>query len=730
MTTMTQLETDKTISLSEWLAQKVPEFTSTELVTDHPWARTYRVTSSAGTYFAKQLPACQQETLDSIVLLSHAFGMRVPEVVAVCQESGFLLLRDHNGKSMYSLKDRDRSLDLLQMYGGLQSEAARNVELLSCMPKIELVGLQDHFLNFFSPAHASSSNVGAAHFLGERKATYYRDRLSTRLHLLRPLLEASQNLPQTINHCDLRAQNAAIREDGSCVLFDWDDAIVGPAGMSLHNLFDGCSIAMSLLGKELVAARNGREYSVLLDGYLSALVTGGYASREQLEIGLPGAICAGVMRYLMSYGKFPTDDEDFRHVIAKIIRRCTDDLLQGCDDLVLPNRSGVLAHVVDYEGSQSPEPAVRLICGYLRGAQSDLEMEKHLASNLFQLGKVEEAERVCRQCLEREPEHPEMRFLLGHIGLELLDLDSAIDQWTLAQKFGLEKQKLDGWIDEVRHLQLSYRAADRPGVVPSVRYSSIDDEVGTFSRLRSRIATGMFREYGTLLVENVFSPDLLNTLHDEFTSRYWPQLQNGNSTGALQVGNRRFMVTLDLAGPFNDPSLFANPFLMIIFRRLLSNDFIMGSFTAVTALPNAADMRMHKDHTALFHTSEFDQPLPTFAVTMLLPLLGLNAEMGTTRVVKRSQSKSSEEAAKMEYQDPLGPQGSCLLMDYRLSHQGLANRSNRVRPVLSLVYNRSWFRDSSNYKKQQPLEMSRQELERVPDDNRHLFDWLFPTSSK
>ena len=47
--------------------------------------------------------------------------------------------------------------------------------------------------------------------------------------------------------------------------------------------------------------------------------------------------------------------------------------------------------------------------------------------------------------------------------------------------------------------------------------------------------------------------------------------------------------------------------------------------TAVTALPGAPDMRMHKDHPALFQSKELDQPLPTFAVTMLLPLLGLNA---------------------------------------------------------------------------------------------------------
>lgn len=77
----------------------------------------------------------------------------------------------------------------------------------------------------------------------------------------------------------------------------------------------------------------------------------------------------------------------------------------------------------------------------------------------------------------------------------------------------------------------------------------------------------------------------------------------------------------------------------------------------------------------------------------------------------------------MPHQDPLGPVGSCLLMDYRLTHQGLANRSNQVRPVLSMVYNRPWFRDAVNYKKQPPLAISTEEFSRIPESYRGLFQW-------
>jgi len=39
-----------------------------------------------------------------------------------------------------------------------------------------------------------------------------------------------------------------------------------------------------------------------------------------------------------------------------------------------------------------------------------------------------------------------------------------------------------------------------------------------------------------------------------------------------------------------------------------------------------------------------------------------------------------------EYQDSVVPVGSCLLMDYRLLHCGLSNRSGKERPILYNVY--------------------------------------------
>jgi hypothetical protein len=53
-------------------------------------------------------------------------------------------------------------------------------------------------------------------------------------------------------------------------------------------------------------------------------------------------------------------------------------------------------------------------------------------------------------------------------------------------------------------------------------------------------------------------------------------------------------------------------------------------------------------------------------------------------------------------------------MDYRLWHQGAANRSNRPRPVLYIIYTRSWFTDLVNFRKHARLRLSKEDALAMP----------------
>ena len=60
-------------------------------------------------------------------------------------------------------------------------------------------------------------------------------------------------------------------------------------------------------------------------------------------------------------------------------------------------------------------------------------------------------------------------------------------------------------------------------------------------------------------------------------------------------------------------------------------------------------------------------------------------------------------------------------MDYRLLHCGAPNRSERVRPLLYLIYSRDWFSDAVNYRGQPNVIVSPEAFAAVPRALKPLF---------
>jgi ectoine hydroxylase-related dioxygenase (phytanoyl-CoA dioxygenase family) len=709
--------------ISDWLSRHI-QVDEVRLVSDHPWAKTYRVRSGSDVYYLKSLPAGQRAALEAMPVLAAHFSTHVPEVVAYDAAVGLLLLRDHEGTA--ASNEEPTRVSLLRMYASMQASARHIPELLRQLPAANLTDVCERFQEFLNPDFVGSERVGAVHFLDRERAHHYCDRISLRAPLLRQLILQAIHLPQTINHGDLRLQNVATRSDGSLVIFDWDEATAGPAGMSLHNFFSGCSVPARLLGCKNEPSPVSERQRDLLKQYIDTLIEFGYSSRDSLEQALPGSICAGVMEYLLSYGKFPMADAGDREQVAKIMVRRLDDLLTLCDELALASRETVVRCLDDYEEADCPERARYLLDRFLSTSSPDAELQLRLGQVLNYLGDSDAALRTCQQALEADPQHAELRCLFGRLLVERLQLDEAVDQFRLAAAFDPQNEEFRRRLEDAALMQEMERHAARSGCVPTVRFTAEEIRLGLISRAKRRLAARMFRDYGTLIVENVFEAELMDRLLTEFSERYRSYLADDRPDDALRVGNKRFMITVDVDGRFNDPALYAAPLLTPILARLLGDEFVLGSFTSVASLPGASEMRMHKDHPALFDEGELANTLPTVAVTTLIPLRGFDLVMGTTRVVKGSHRRSSEESAEMEWQDPCAPKGSCLLMDYRLSHQGLANRSQVVRPVLSVVYNRPWFRDSVNYELQAPLRITRAEFARVPQAWQRLFAWTRP----
>ena len=247
----------------------------------------------------------------------------------------------------------------------------------------------------------------------------------------------------------------------------------------------------------------------------------------------------------------------------------------------------------------------------------------------------------------------------------------------------------------------------------------------------------LFKQHGALWLENVLARGAIEALRESFQKRFEKTSRSDLVKRGALVGDQRYMLTLDIKGKFNRPEVYANERLLPLLTGLLSSNLRIASFGCVTALPGAEDQAIHIDHPPLFETEpHLTDEIPPYAVTMVVPLVDIEEETGTTAIWEGSHKQATGPNAEDRFKlldqlikepdysgaaKPLPRQGDVYLMDYRVIHGGLANRSQIDRPILYVVYSRPWFRDGFNFGKQPSVSISAKQLKKVPKRFRRLF---------
>lgn len=257
-----------------------------------------------------------------------------------------------------------------------------------------------------------------------------------------------------------------------------------------------------------------------------------------------------------------------------------------------------------------------------------------------------------------------------------------------------------------------------------------------FDTVSQLIARQLLANQGVMIIENAFAPEFIETARRDFMKRYesclvdpfwststqsgepaWSRRFAPDGTEMLRVGHRRVMIPIGPSGlsTAGGPDLYANPFIMELIRELLGDDCLLGSFCVVVAFPGAEAQHIHRDHPLLFGDPSLDVAIPPYAINVMVPLVDLTVQTGPTRVWPTSHHVWSDtEASALPSEDVIAPSGSCCLMDYRLLHGGAKNRSAALRPLICMVYNRPWFRDSVNFAMIPEMRVDRKALEEVP----------------
>ncbi len=224
-------------------------------------------------------------------------------------------------------------------------------------------------------------------------------------------------------------------------------------------------------------------------------------------------------------------------------------------------------------------------------------------------------------------------------------------------------------------------------------------EIGTLAPpapaapLDDRVAAAVeaFRRDGVAVIDDVVDPALLADCLAMIERDYPADRLAGRGGFALDDDARRFSMALIAAGSLGEPGVLLNPHVRAFADAVLGNDAVMDSYGLLLSLPGAPDQKVHFD-ALLFPETTLDRVLPTTTIAVAMPLVVMDEVSGTTAFWRGSQ-RNHAIAGDPDFA-PRVAVGSVLLWDYRVMHRGLANRSDRPRPVLFSGLSRSWWYES------------------------------------
>lgn len=735
MTITTELMTQATQFTSDdialrWVGDRF-NIQKKELIADHPWSKVYRLQGQQGTAWLKVVPNRERDVLEKNRRISEHFPAIAPEITKSDSELGLMMMPEFAGIPLDEMTSETQLRKLLITYAEMQAQSATNDQLLNALPWFNLHETIEAFYAFLDPDSTTPLEVGADYFLDPAEAGGYFKALSVRRHLLEALLEKLAPLPPALNHCDLHSQNAAERADGSMIIYDWDDAIVGPAGLSLHLILDGCTNIYRLLNGDPDINHEAPHLQRLFSAWANRLTLGDYATFPVLLDAVPASACAGLMRSIRLYGKFPSDDKDYREVVADIIRKRLDDLLQLCDLLTLNSRNDTIAMVNDYLQNNVPWRATYLLDQYIASHPNDIDLQRWSGSLHMSSGQWEAAIGNFLSVLSAYPDAAASHFDIGLAMLKNSQIDQAIEAFETTLKIDPNHSDAQRYLERAQDLSQRLQRATLPHLAPSIRLSNEERDANSVDSEHLDIATQMFREHGYVVVKNIFPKELVTTVSDEFFRRYDHYFEDRLYPDNLILGDKRRMVSVALEGILNSPRLYGSAVVVQLMKRLLGEDYVMGGYNAVVSLPGAKPKGLHKDYPPLFEHDRVETHItPSFAIAVLFPLIEMTEAHGVTSMRKGTHLNPEQTPWDAPEQRPLLHLGDAIIFDYRTAHDGMENRSDTVRPLMSMIFHRVWFRDALNYVHQKAVMINEQEYQRVPEALQHIFRWAQTDNSE
>ncbi len=187
--------------------------------------------------------------------------------------------------------------------------------------------------------------------------------------------------------------------------------------------------------------------------------------------------------------------------------------------------------------------------------------------------------------------------------------------------------------------------------------------------------------------QRVFQTDGVTTY-----SHYWKVDQDF----ILQAGVGRFDTAYGFREGFFASDQFLRPHALVqILQQTLHKEYT--SYAGViNATPQSGAQYWHRDtHNLADSDSDGSQLLrmDDFYFTVLIPLVPLNEENGTTEFRLGTHRKTAQDFESSEHKRFDVAVGSAIVFNGKISHRGRENLSTLERPVIYMVCHKKWYND-------------------------------------
>jgi hypothetical protein len=276
------------------------------------WSTVLRVPTSAGDLFFKANAPPHAFEAALLVVLGRVQPGRVPHLVAVDPEQGWLLMRD-GGARLRELVSS--SADLFHWEEVLPAHAELQLALAPHVDELLAAGVPDERLAVL-PAHLEwLLDDPEAMLVGRPNGLTTEEH--QRLHGLLPEFAAtcdrlaSYGIPETLQHDDFHDGNIFVR-DGRYLFFDWGDSCVS-------HPFHTLAVTMRTIAHRLELPPGGPDLLRLRDAYLEPFSA--YGSRGELVAAADLAHFTGTAgRSLAWHRSVSVREPEFRDDDAEAVR--------------------------------------------------------------------------------------------------------------------------------------------------------------------------------------------------------------------------------------------------------------------------------------------------------------------------------------------------------------------------------------------------------------------------